>query len=122
MNELCTLTLDLKKGRIRVYKAALHKIGTPKYIQILVNTEKKCIAVRAAHVRKSKACVEETHITVGGDSCDFYSVELLDRLRQLRQDLLQTGESYRLTGTQVKKDIILFPLETAERIEEREEA
>ena len=45
MRENANLSVDLKKGRLRIHKAVLHSLGDPKYIQLLVNPEAMAVAV-----------------------------------------------------------------------------
>ena len=42
-----TIVVDLKKFRIRIHRPTLHAIGDPKLIQLLVNPEKRAVAIRA---------------------------------------------------------------------------
>ena len=39
-----TMTLDLKRNRIRIHKSTLKKLNDPKYIQFLINPEEMLIA------------------------------------------------------------------------------
>ena len=41
------LSFDTKKFRIRIHKSTIHALGNPKYIDLLVNPEKRLVAVRA---------------------------------------------------------------------------
>ena len=41
------MSFDLKKFRIRIHKSTIHTLGDPKYIHLLVNPEKRTVAVRA---------------------------------------------------------------------------
>ena len=42
-----TITIDMKKYRLRVHKEILHLLGDPPYIQLLVNPVDKLVAIRA---------------------------------------------------------------------------
>ena len=46
-NPAVTISVDLKKYRIRIYKSMLRLLGDPPYIQLLVNPDNKCVAIRA---------------------------------------------------------------------------
>ena len=39
------MTIDLSRGRFRVHKSTLNKMGRPQYIQFLVNPEEMLIAI-----------------------------------------------------------------------------
>lgn len=48
-NECCLpaiMSIDTKRGRIRIHKAVLHQLGDPQYIQLLVNPSDMVVAVR----------------------------------------------------------------------------
>ena len=88
------IAMDLKKGRIRIHKQTLHLLNDPCYIQFLVNPDRKTIVIKVcgkeaplAHRIRYKASVD----------CDFYSKELLHRLRSVSEDLAD-GQTYRLEG------------------------
>ena len=38
---MCVVTIDLKQYRIRVHKSALHQIGDPEYIQLMIKPSEK---------------------------------------------------------------------------------
>ena len=40
------ISIDLKKGRIRIHKESLRLIGSPKYIQFLVSVDRSMLAIR----------------------------------------------------------------------------
>ena len=42
-----TLSIDLKKYRIRVHKSTLHLLGDPRYIQLLINPSDQIVAIRS---------------------------------------------------------------------------
>ena len=106
------LTIDIRKGRLRVFKAALHHLGDPKNIQLLINPEAKVIAIRGADG------LESTHNTLsvarflapGGGDVDLYS-DYLVRDMQAAFPELSGRLSYHLQGVfQVKENMMCFPL------------
>ena len=40
------MSIDPKKHRIRIYKSTLHALGDPMYIQLLVSTTRRIVAVK----------------------------------------------------------------------------
>ena len=46
-NLTTTISVDVKKYRIRVFKKALHQIGDPDFIRLLVNPTDMLVAIRA---------------------------------------------------------------------------
>lgn len=114
-----TMSIDMKKRRIRIHKYTLHSLAEPKYIQLLINTEKKLIAIKGLDIMQSG---DQTYNidakNIGPDeSCDIYSDNLTKQLYWL-VDNLEFHSTYRLTGQLVKTHrLVLFDLATMERIE-----
>ena len=48
MNQPLTalMTIDFKKGRIRIHKESYRLIGSPRYVYFLVSVDKEAIALR----------------------------------------------------------------------------
>ena len=44
-NTLLSISIDLKKNRIRIHKNTLHAIGSPSYILLLVNPVENSLAI-----------------------------------------------------------------------------
>ncbi len=89
-----TLSLDLKKNRIRVHKHTLHLLGDPDYIQLLVNPEIGIIAIRRS-VREDYLAHKVKYCRDKG--VELYSYTLLTQLRTINQ-YLTPKRSYRLSG------------------------
>ena len=88
------LALDLKKKRIRIHKQTLHQLNDPEYIQILVNPDKKIIAIRACE----KNALQAHKISyVASKDCELYSKGLLAQLAVVSPELTE-GNTYRLNG------------------------
>lgn len=39
------MTIDTKKPRLRIYKATIHQMGDPKYLQLMINPDSRRIAL-----------------------------------------------------------------------------
>jgi hypothetical protein len=118
MNEkpnLATLmTIDFKKYRLRVYKEALHLIGDPKYIQLLVSTESKLIAIRA--VEKSQvdgvAYKVDPKRLKSDLPFEIYSTPLIEGLYR-KFGCFNYGSCYRLSGQVIKSErTVVFTLDS----------
>ncbi|HIQ83367.1 MAG TPA: hypothetical protein IAA52_09745 [Candidatus Pullichristensenella stercorigallinarum] len=50
MTENClqpvAMTIDAKKPRLRIHKSTIHRMGDPKYIQLMIDPEGRRIALR----------------------------------------------------------------------------
>ena len=112
------LTIDIRKGRLRIFKAALHQLGDPKNIQLLVNPKAKVIAIRGADD------LESTHNTLsvarflapGGHAVDLYC-DYLIRDMQAAFPELSGRLSYHLYGVfQAHHNMMCFPLSSISEV------
>jgi hypothetical protein len=85
-------------------------LGYPEYIYILVNPNKKKIAICAAKE------TDKDVIRIPNDRnayCDFYSTELMTQISSLNENII-SNVSYRLIGTErnqcVEFDIRIFQI------------
>lgn len=113
-------TVDLKKNRIRLHKETLRHMGNPRYVQFLVNEEKRLFAV---HPSNAPFCGSTHKIRfTSGDTCiEIYSGPLTDKLASTFQTM-QIGSSYHLSGKVYSDDgIAVFSIDTAKKIEQEVE-
>lgn len=93
------MTIDMKRGRIRIHKALLHQLGDPQYIQLLVDPAGLAVAVRCIDTPVFGDCVH----TIGKTrlhspfSCEIYSQHFMSKLATLVPSM---GENrlYRMSG------------------------
>ena len=123
MSECSTLTttisIDLKKFRIRIYKTAFHQIGDPKYIQLLVNLDEMVVAIRAVeHELPGDQTYRVSERQLRADnSVEIYSRPFIIKLCEVISGL-DVGNSYRLSGVVVPTEkTAFFPLKTLQIIE-----
>lgn len=90
------LCLDLKKNRIRIHKQTLHMLEDPEYIQLLVNPDKKLIAIRKS-ISKDHLAHRISLDHLSGNCYELYSRELLDNLMKVESSL-EWNQSYRIYG------------------------
>lgn len=118
-NDLATISLDLKKYRIRIYKTTIHQLGDPKYIQLLINPEKMSVAIRAVETAiHNDQTHRVTHHSMAPDnSYELYSQSLMHSIREILPEL-DDGFTYRAGGQVIPKHHIavfdlksLFPVE-----------
>lgn len=94
------ISIDLKRNRIRIHKGSLHSIGDPTFIQLLVNTQRKLVAIRS--VEKQTPSNQAYKLSKAVMASDF-SIELYSRLfiQTLISefDCFQGNGLYRMSGT-----------------------
>ena len=112
-----TISVDIRKHRIRIHKATLNQLGPPAYIQLLVNPNDRIVAVRGLeHKCRESHIVRFTRLRPD-NSYELYSKQLVLTLMSLLPEL--DGDcTYRLTGeVYLDKKIAFFPLDTIQRVE-----
>lgn len=73
-----TISVDLKKYRIRIFKALIHQMGDAKYVQLLVNPEEMAVALVFAEKESSG---DQTHRLSLSTLASDNSVEIYSRAR-----------------------------------------
>lgn len=71
-----TITIDMKKYRLRVHKDMLHLLGDPPYIQLLVNPVDKLVAIRAMERGTRDNAVHKVNVS---QLLSDFSIELYSR-------------------------------------------
>lgn len=96
-NAATAIVIDLKKGRIRIYKRTLHLLGNPQYIQLLVNPESRIIAIQCSSPADNLSYFINWKMLASKQSCELYSRNLVQTLHRLCPEL-QTNRAYRIYG------------------------
>ena len=106
-----SITLDLKKSRIRIHKQTLNLMNEPHYVIILINPEHQTIGLRRSHK------VPQAHhiISSPNKDCELYSKELFLKLSTLSPHL-HSGASYRIDGIMISESLAVFDLSNAYEI------
>lgn len=120
---VANLTLDMKRNRVRIYRATLRALGDPSFIQFLINPEDLYIAILGSEIPMSGGTANRVKIPNsrldGKLSVEFYSAALLDGIYSIF-GVLDRKYNYHLTGEidQVNR-VAYFSLRTLNRIERR---
>jgi hypothetical protein len=111
-----SVTIDIKKARIRIFKTTIHALGDPKYIQLLVNPNNRTVAIRFVEKETSGDQNHKVKITAG-DSYEIYSRAFVSKLYEIVGGL-DPKYSYRMTGEIVpKQKMAVFSMDTIVRNE-----
>lgn len=111
-----SLSVDMRKYRIRIHKATLNLLGLPPNIQLLVNPTDRIVAIRGLEKRSKDTHVVNLTRIKPDNSYELYSKELIVTLMSLLPDLDDC--TYRLTGeVHTEKKTAFFPLSTIQRVE-----
>lgn len=116
-NYNAAISLDMKKFRIRIYKATLNLLGPPKYIQLLVNPAERIVAIRGLEERCKESHTVSFTCLKPDNSYELYSKQLILTLMSLLPNL-EKDCTYRLLGeAHIDERIAFFPLDTLQRVE-----
>lgn len=114
-----TMSIDLKKNRLRVHKQTLKVLGFPFFVQLLFSPRRNAIVI----LRCEKQTPSGQEIPVQFDkpdssgTFDIYCKELITRIRMEFSGLSQRG-LYHLSGFPLAEENgVCFPLRTLHRVE-----
>ena len=113
-----SLSVDMKKNRLRVHKAMLHQLSDPAYIQLLVNPDAKMVAIKAIQNASSS---DQAHrvpkqALLSDSSVEIYSQSFIFKLKEVTPGL-DYGTTYRMSGyVYPKTGIAIFSLKTITKV------
>jgi len=114
-----SMSIDLKKNRLRVHSQTLKLLGSPEFVQLLISPSKRAIIVQAKSERETGG--QEIPVVFGKppQGCfEIYSKELICRIRKHFPVLDKKG-LYRLDGSYMEEnESVCFPLSTLRGPEE----
>lgn len=111
--------IDLKKNRIRVHKVALHALGDPDNILLLINPESGILAIKETVSNDHLALRIRKEMLTDGNCYEIYSKDLFRALRSIRSDW-EDNKSYRIYGEcDPKSQVAFFRMKDVVLIEER---
>lgn len=116
-----TMSVDLKKYRIRIHRSTLALLGTPKYIQLLVSPSTMMLAIQGTDKRTN--CTHRVNLDAlhPDNSYEIYSTLFVSKLCSLVSDL-DAGCTYRLTGELVNdNNAAVFSLSTLQKVDSLED-
>lgn len=113
-NPSLMISIDVRQNRIRIHKTVLQSLGFPKYIQFLVNPEKKHIAIRGVEVSvpgDQTERIKPKELMI--DNCyEFKSKSLMKKLYELIGSP-DPKFTYRFMGNEVSEyNMVVFPVKT----------
>ena len=109
------IVIDGKNSRIRIHRNTLHLLGDPEYIQLLVNPDRRTLAILPSRKLKTANAVRWDKIA-GNQSCELYSKILIRQLGSICPDWKKDGK-YRLYGACVSDGpLIQFDMSSAKEM------
>ncbi len=102
-----TISIDLKKNRIRIHKKTLRYLNNPNYVYLLIHPGKKVLAIKGCSKKRRDA------VRIDYDNnkdCEIYSFELIAQMALLKPKVDELS-TYRLYGrTYEKNGVIEFDI------------
>ena len=116
-----TISVDLKKYRIRIHRNTLTFHGTPKYVQFLVSPTAMMLAIQGTNKRTHFTHRVNLDALHPDNSYEIYSTLFVNKLCSLVSDL-DTGCTYRLTGEIItEENAAVFPLSSLQKVDSLED-
>ena len=109
-----TIGVDVARNRIRINRSTLRAIGNPRFVQLLVNTESRVVAIRATD--KDEAREQTYKIPRSIANTDYPAVitsqSFMTLLKEAFPSLIPKN-SYQLSGIIIPSErITLFSIDT----------
>ena len=112
-----SLSIDMKKSRLRIHKTTLNLLGEVGYIQLLMNPKSKVLAVRGSETRY-KDSHSLSRVRLNPDNCfELYSKSLIETIMSLLPEL-DRDCTYRIPGeAHPGENTAFFPLRMMQKVE-----
>ena len=110
-----TITIDMKKDRIRIHRKTLHAIGDPDYIHLLVNPDERTLAVLRSDRSDPKAYRLPKIQSGDNQAFEISSKPLVKNLLNMCSEW-QADCVYRIYGETIPGEgVVAFNLASAQR-------
>ncbi len=91
------ISIDLKKGRIRIHKKTLRMMGSPDYLQLLINPKDRVIAIQRIEKPIGQFIKVNWEALSRRNSLEVHLTNFLDKVRSCCKSLPQ-DRTYRIDG------------------------
>lgn len=120
-NPAVSISVDLKKYRIRVHKSTLALLGIPKYVQLLVSPTEMMFAIQGVDSKSRDSHRVNLEAIQPDNSFELYSKAFVGTLCSLVPNL-DSGCTYRLTGEVLSEEnAAVFSLSTLQKVDALED-
>ena len=115
-----SMSVDLKKYRVRIHKDALHRLGDPAFIQLLVSPRDTAVAIRAVETEYAGDAVHRVRkkLLESDNSVEIYSRSFIEKLCKIIEGSLDHGQCYRIAGAVIPGEkTAIYSLKTIQKID-----
>ena len=103
-----TISVDLRKYRIRIHRKTLRLIGDPDYILLLVNPGERTLAILGSKGSDPRALRINKEYLIEKKTCVLYSRSLIESLCEVYSEWHEK-QSYRMYGKTIPYEgMVLF--------------
>lgn len=112
------IAIDKRKHRIRLHKTMLRKLGNPKYIQLLINSDRMILAI----VCLDKEMLGDQSFKINyniasPDSIEMYSRSLVTQIYDLIKET-DENNTFRIYGEIIpSQNLAVFPLDKRMKVD-----
>ncbi len=115
-----SISVDLKKYRLRIHRNTLNELSVPKFVQLMINPKDMVIAICGSDKDLPESHKVNLSQLGAENSYELYSKTLITELKAIVPDL-DTGNSYRFYGRKVAgENIVVFPMTSIQKIDRTE--
>ena len=116
-----TMSVDLKKYRIRIHRSTLALLGLPKYVHLLVSPSNMMLAIQGTDKRTQFTHRVNLAALHPDNSYEIYSMLFVNKLCSLVENL-DNKCTYRLTCKLLSEEnAAVFHLSTLQKVDSLEE-
>ncbi len=116
------MSIDFKKGRIRIYKKTLRMMGSPDYLQLLINPKDGVIAIRRLEQPSGQFIKVNWEALGRRNSLEVHLTNFLDKVRACCMSWPQ-DRTYRIDGKYIADyELARFSLSDAVLVSSEQEA
>ena len=105
-----SISVDMRKGRIRIHKHTLHALGDPDFVVLIINPDEYALGIKCSGIEDKLAHRVRKRIMATKECYELYSKSLIAALRDLCPDWNDDG-TYRLEGKVITdENMVVFSL------------
>lgn len=116
---IVSITIEMRKNRIRLHSSLYHALGEPQYIQLLVNPNEKKLCIKSVDSMSAFTQPIKVSTSKATENYELYSCTLITKLSK-EMNVTNKEASYKLNGIASSANrIAIFSFNKLENITEQ---
>lgn len=112
-----SISVDLKKHRLRIHRNTLNALSVPKFVQLMINPKDMVIAICGSDKDLPESHKVNLSQLGAENSYELYSKTLINELKAIVPDLC-SGNLYRFYGRKVaNENIVIFSMTSIQKLD-----